>query len=58
MFAYYANGLINCFATKFQPSAEAKTFSLIASVLDAFVSLKSELLEVACNLLTNDFRLW
>ena len=48
---YYAclhsipNGLINCFATKVRPLAEAKTFPIDGSALDAFVLLKFELLK-------------
>ena len=44
MFAYYAKW-ISCFATKMRPLAEAKTFPFAGSALDAFVSLKSKLLE-------------
>ena len=44
MFAYYVEW-INCFATKVQPLAEAKTFPLTGNALDAFVLLKSKLLE-------------
>ena len=44
MFAYYAKW-INCFAAKVRPLAEAKTFLLDCSALDAFVLLKFELPE-------------
>ena len=42
MFAYYTK-LINCFADKVRPLADAKEFSLSANSSDAFNLLKNEL---------------
>ena len=44
MFAYYAKW-INCYTTKVRLLAEAKTFPLDGSALNAFFLLKSKLLE-------------